>query len=244
MKQGQEQRINRILSLAGIVSRRRADEMIRSGRIMLNGRIISEPGTKGIWGKDIIQVDGREIPGPTRRTYLMLNKPFGYISSLKDPEGRPVVTDLIKDIPVRVYPVGRLDFDSLGLLLITNDGEFSHRLTHPKYHIPRTYKVTVNGEVPDEALASLRNGITLEDGFSGKAKADLISKSGGRSIIRVTVTQGRKRLVRRLMEALGYRTIHLMRTGFGNLELGILKTGKYRYLEPHEVLGLKKMVDL
>jgi 23S rRNA pseudouridine2605 synthase len=238
------QRINRILSLAGIVSRRGADALIRAGRVKLNGRIVRELGTKGVWGTDRICVDGKEIPGPTRRTYLMLNKPFGYICSLNDPEGRPLVTDLIPDISSRLYPVGRLDFDSLGLLLLTNDGDFSYRLTHPRYRVPRTYKVTVRNMVNEEALTALRKGVSLDDGFSGPARADLIGQSGDKSTLRLTITRGRKRMVRRMMERLGYSTVHLIRIGFGNLELGNLKMGKYRHLEPDEIAGLKKMVGL
>ena len=238
------QRINRILSLAGIVSRRKADDLISSGRVLVNGRVVREMGTRAVWGKDSISVDGKEIPGPAQRIYLMLNKPFGYICSLSDPEGRPVVTDLLDKFPQRLYPVGRLDFDSLGLLIMTNDGDLSHRLTHPRYHVPKTYKVTVDGNVSGEAIESLRRGVELEDGFSGRAKADLIGHSGGKTTLRLTITRGRKRLVRRMMETLGYRTVHLIRTGFGNLELGNLKIGRYRPLEPHEVKALRKMAGL
>ncbi len=238
------QRINRILSLAGIVSRRKADEMISSGRVLVNGRAVRELGTKAVWGKDSICVDGKEIPKPAERVYLMLNKPFGYICSMNDPEGRPIVTDLLNKFPERVYPVGRLDFDSLGLLILTNDGDLSHRLTHPRYHVPRTYKVTVDGTISGESIESLRKGLQLEDGFSGRAKADLIRQSGGKTTLRLTIAQGRKRLIRRMMEALGHRTVHLIRTGFGNLELGDLKVGKYRLLEQHEIKALRKMVGL
>jgi len=238
------QRINRILSLAGIVARRKADEMISSGRVVVNECIVRELGTKAIWGKDSIKVDGKEIPKPSDRIYLMLNKPFGYICSLNDPEERPIVTDLLRDIPQRVYPVGRLDFDTLGLLLLTNDGDLSHRLTHPRYHVPRTYKTTVEGMVTEEVLQALRKGVTLEDGFSGSSKAALINRSGEKSVIRLTVTQGRNRLIRHMMDAVGHRTVHLIRTGFGNLDLGNLKPGQYRYLEPDELQALKKSVGL
>jgi pseudouridine synthase len=238
------QRINRILSLAGKASRRKADELIKSGRIMLNGRIVTELGTKATWGKDSIRLDGEEIPKPSDRTYLILNKPFGYICSLNDPQKRPVVTDLIRDEKHRVYPVGRLDFDSLGLLILTNDGDLAHRLTHPRYHIPRTYKVTVDGTLTEETLRSLRKGLRLEDGFSGRSKASLVKQSGGKSVIRLTISQGRNRLVRRMMEAVGYKAVHLIRTGFGDLELGNLKIGRYRYLTTQEVLSLKKSVGL
>ena len=136
----------------------------------MNGRVIREPGTQAVWGKDSVKVNGHEIPGPSERVYLMLNKPAGYVSSLKDPEGRPVVTDLLTGIKERVYLVGRLDFGTLGLLLLTNDGEWAHRLSHPRFHVPKTYKVTLEGTVSEEALEILRRGVDLEDGFSGPAK--------------------------------------------------------------------------
>lgn len=243
-KTGMKQRINRILSQAGVTSRRKADELIRSGRVVLNGQRVMEMGVKAEWGKDSIKLDGKEIPGPSGRIYIMLNKPFGYISSLSDPEGRPVITDLIKDIPRRLYPVGRLDFDSLGLLLMTDDGDFSHRLTHPKYHIPKTYKVTVSENVTPEALENLRHGVKLDDGFSGSAKAALVKQAGNRSIIRITVYQGRNRMVRRMIEAVGCSVVHLMRTGFGSLEIGNLKVGKYRHLREEEVKELKRSVGI
>jgi 23S rRNA pseudouridine2605 synthase len=238
------QRINRILSLAGIASRRMADEMISAGRITVNGRVVRELGSKASWGQDSIRVDGKEIPKPSDRTYLILNKPFGYICSLKDPEGRAIVTELLKGVPQRVYPVGRLDFNTLGLLLLTNDGDLSHRLTHPRYHVPRTYKAIVEGMITEEALQSLRKGVMLEDGFSGSSNASLIDRSGGKSVIRISVTQGRNRLVRRMIEAVGYPAVHLIRTGFGNLNLGNLKPGQYRYLEPDELSDLKRSVGL
>lgn len=243
-RMGMEQRINRILSLSGVTSRRKADELIKSGRVSINGKKVFELGVKAVWGKDSIKLDGKEISAPTSRLYIMLNKPFGYITSMSDPQERPVVTDLIKDIQERLYPVGRLDFDSIGLLILTNDGDFAYRLTHPKYHVARTYKVTVEGGVSEDILNRLRNGIQLEDGFSGASKAALISQSNNRSIIRITVTRGRNRMVRRMVEAVGCKVIQLMRTGFGELELGNLKIGKYRNLTGDEVSTLKHEVGL
>ena len=211
---------------------------------MVNGRIIREPGSSAVWGTDSICVEGQEIPEPFDRIYLMLNKPFGYISALSDPAGRPVVSDLLKKLKQRVYPVGRLDFDSLGLLLFTNDGEWAFRLTHPRYHVPKTYKVTLEGRISDDALNYLQKGIQLEDGFSGPSKITPLHKDGRKSVIRITITRGRSRIVRRMMEAVGYRVVHLMRTGFGILELGDMKIGAYRYLETHEIQAMKKMVGL
>jgi len=238
------QRINRILSMAGLVSRRKADELIKSGRVSINGRVVREPGSRAVWGMDSIKVDGQEMRSPFERIYLMLNKPFGYICALSDPAGRPILSDLLKDVKERIYPVGRLDFDSLGLLLLTNDGEWAHRLTHPRYRVPRTYKVTLEGRITGEALNALRKGIRLEDGLTGPSKITLLQQDERKSVIRMTITIGRSRLVRRMLEAVGYRVIHLIRIGFGNLELGDLKIGDYRPLETHEVQALKKMVGM
>jgi 23S rRNA pseudouridine2605 synthase len=238
------QRINKILSLAGLASRRKADEWIQSGRVAVNGRVIRTLGEKALWGVDRIELDGRPIPEPSERLYVMLNKPFGYVCSLHDPSGRPVVSDLLKGVQQRLYPVGRLDFDSLGLLLFTNDGEWAHRLSHPRFRVPKTYKVTVEGKMTEAALRQLNKGVDLEDGFSGPAKVTLLQGDSERSLIRITVKSGRHRLVRRMTEALGYRTIHLIRTGFGPLELGDLKIGAFRFLEPPEVADMKKMVGL
>ena len=235
------ERINRILSLAGLTSRRKADEWIKSGRVKVNGQPVRELGAKALWGKDSIRVDGEEIPRPSPRVYLMVNKPFGYICSLNDPEGRPIVTELIKGVEERVYPVGRLDFDSLGLLLLSNDGDFAHRLTHPRYHVPKTYKVTLKGLISDNAIESFKKGLQLSDGFSGRSKPTLIKRDQRQSLIRITITSGRSRLVRRMAEAAGYEVIHLLRTGFGNLSLGDLKIGDFRHLETHEVESMKKM---
>jgi pseudouridine synthase len=237
------QRINRILSEAGLASRRKADELIRSGRVMLNGMIMCELGTKAEWGKDSIKLDGREIPGPEEKIYIMLNKPFGYVCTLNDPQGRPIVTDLLKDVPQRVYPVGRLDFDSMGLLLLTNDGDFSFKLTHPRYHIPRTYKVTVQGIVTEKDIDTIIAGIELEDGFISASSAALIGRQGEKSLVRITIAQGRNRIVRRMIEALSYSVVHLVRIGFGSLELGNMKVGKYRLLEPEEVNELMEMTS-
>ncbi len=238
------QRISRILSLAGVTSRRKADDLIRAGRVTHEGRVVKELGTRAIWGQESIRVDGEEIPRPSSRIYLMLNKPFAYISALSDPAGRPVVTDLIKNVEERIYPVGRLDFDSMGLLLLTNDGEWAYRLTHPSYHVPKTYKVTVEGQINPWTLNTLKKGIRLEDGFSGPAKITLLKQNKETSVIRLTITVGRSRLVRRMLEASGHKAIQLIRTGFGTLVLGDLKIGRYRHLEEPELNAMKKMVAM
>jgi len=240
----QAQRINRILSLAGMTSRRKADDWIKSGRVMVNGRLLNEPGTRAVWGVDRICVDGQEIPKPSERLYLVLNKPFGYMSSLSDPQGRPLVTDLLKGVHQRVYPVGRLDFDTLGLLLFTNDGQWAYRLTHPRFQVPRTYKVTVPGSIKDESIAHLRKGVQLTDGSMVRSKTNVITHNVKQSTLRMTITEGKSRQVRRMMEAVGYRVVHLIRTGFGKIRLGDLKIGEYRHLETEEVDEMKKLVGM
>ena len=241
--QTKELRLNRILSLAGVASRRKADDLIKAGRIIINGQTVKEPGVQAFWGRDRIQLDGKEIPGPSLRIYLMLNKPFGYICSLKDPEGRHVVTELLKNIEERVYPVGRLDFDSLGLLLLTNDGEWANRLAHPRYHVPKTYKVTCQGPINDQILQHLTAGVHLEDGFIKPTKISLLERNAQRSLIRMTITSGRSRIIRRMLESQGHAVLQLIRIGFGTLELGDLKIGQYRHLEKQEMEALQKMIS-
>ncbi len=215
-----------------------------AGRVTVNGRTVTTPGAAAEWGRDRICVDGREIPPPRYPVYLMLNKPFGVISGLRDPQGRPVVGDLLRDVDERVYPVGRLDFDSLGLLLLTNDGEWAHRMTHPRYRVPRTYKATVEGDVSAEAIQRIRDGVPLEDGPSGPAGVTLLKKAGGRSVLRVTMHAGRNRIVRRTFEAVGHRVIQLIRIGFGPLVLGDLKVGTHRPLTGAEVEAARRAVGL
>jgi 23S rRNA pseudouridine2605 synthase len=238
------QRINRILSASGVTSRRKADDMIKAGRVTVNERVVKEAGAQAVWGVDRILVDGRAVPDPVERLYLMLNKPFGYVSSLSDPDGRPVVVELLQDLGRRVYPVGRLDFDTLGLLLFTDDGEWAFRLAHPRFRVPKTYKITVAGPISDGALERLEKGVHLEDGFSGPSKITLLRRDAKASDLRITITTGRKRLLRRMIEASGYTVAHLIRIGFGSVELGNLKVGRYRHLEPSEVEDMKKMVGL
>jgi pseudouridine synthase len=237
-------RLNRILSEAGITSRRKADDLIKVGRVKLNGQTVRELGVKAVWGVDKIEVDDQPVQGPSPRLYLMLNKPFGVVCSLKDPEGRPVVSDLLPGISERVYPVGRLDFDSLGLLLLTNDGEWAFRLTHPRYKIPRTYKVTIQGRITDTAVDLLKKGVTIDEGRPCSAGVTIISRNEKQSLLRMTIKQGKSRQIRRMLEAVDYNVIHLLRTGFGQLTLGDLKVGRYRYLETEEVEGMKKLVGL
>ena len=238
------ERLNKIIAMAGIASRRRVDELMSQGLVTVNGHKQTELGAKAVWGIDAIEVDGHPIPGPPQKIYVMLNKPFGYVSTLRDPEGRPIVRDVIKDIKERIYPVGRLDFDSQGLLILTNDGELSFRLMHPKFRIPRTYKVIVDRSLSDASVQQLKKGILLDDGLTNPAKVKIIERHQARSIMRITIFEGRSREIRRMFEAVGHKTLKLIRTGYGTLTLGSLKVGKYRHLRSVEVKALRSSVGL
>jgi 23S rRNA pseudouridine2605 synthase len=238
------ERLNKILATAGIASRRRADELISRGLVTVNGRKETRLGSQAIWGIDAIAVNGQPIPGPPRKIYLILNKPFGYVCTLRDPEGRPIVRDLIKGVKERIYPVGRLDFDSQGLLILTNDGELSHRLMHPKFRIPRTYKAIIGGSISNESVEQLKKGVLLDDGPTGPARVRVVNRQDKRSVVRLTIFEGRSREIRRIFEALGHKTLQLIRIGYGNLQIGDLKVGDYRHLNEREVKALRTSVGL
>jgi 23S rRNA pseudouridine2605 synthase len=233
-----EERLQKIIAAAGICSRRAAEELILAGKVQVNDRVVRQLGTRADTGRDEIRIDGRLITTEVERVYLMLNKPAGYVTTLKDPEGRPVVTDLVRDVGQRVYPVGRLDYDSEGLLILTNDGAFAERVQHPRYEIPRTYLAKVRGRVTRKEIQSLLKGIELEDGpftVDGIQEEKFNEKS---QWLRVTISEGRNRIIRRAMEALGHPVARLIRVSLGSLELGSLKPGEHRQLRRKEVEGL------
>lgn len=206
--------------------------------------MVTQPGTTAHWGIDRIIVSGQPLPEAPISVYLMLNKPFGAICSLHDPQGRRVVTDLVSEIPQRVFPVGRLDFDTLGLLLLTNDGDWAYRLTHPSFRVPKTYKVTVAGRISDQAVLQLQKGVKIKDGPVCRAAVTLLQREQDRSVLRLTITQGKSRQVRLMLDNVDFKVIQLLRTGFGNLQLGTLKVGRYRHLEKQEVDSIKKLVGM
>lgn len=218
--------------------------MISSGRVAVNGRIVTKAGSKAVWGVDTILVDDKRLPDPPKKVYILINKPFGYVCTLKDPQGRPIVRDLLGDLKDRVYPVGRLDFNTQGLLILTNDGELAFRLTHPRFGIPRIYKALVEGTIEPQSLKKLRKGILLDDGLTNPARVRMLERKRGRSLLRITVYEGRSREIRRMLEAVGHKTIQLKRTGYGNLSLGTLKVGKYRHLTEEEIKFLRSSVGL
>lgn len=224
-------RLNKYIRDLGVCSRRKAEDLIRAGRVEINGRVVCDLSFKVRPYKDVVRVDGRVLTLGQQKIYGILNKPFGVVSTLRDPEGRPCVGELLRPIGVRVFLVGRLDFDTMGLLPFTNDGEWAHRLLHPKYHIPRTYKVTVKGRITDDAIRILQSGVPLSDGPTQGSKVEVLGADQRKSVLRITIFEGRNRQVRRMFEALGYEVVHLIRIGFGPLHLGDLKVGEYRLIE-------------
>lgn len=232
-----EQRIQKILAQMGIASRRKAEELIIEGRVTVNGKIATL-GMKADPAKDHIKVDGRLLLKPEPKIYLMFNKPAGVITSLSDPEGRPTIKDFLKGIKYRVFPVGRLDYDSEGLLLITNDGDFAYRVLHPSKKIPKTYVVKVKGIVHEDAMERLRRGVRLEDGLTAPAKVKKIRLSESNSWVEITIYEGRKRQIRRMLEKVGHPVIKLRRIAIGSLKLGDLRPGEMRRLTVEEVKRL------
>ncbi len=233
-------RLAKYLADAGIASRRKAEELISAGRVKVNGLIVKELGCKVDPRNDVVEFNGQKVTSESK-VYVLLNKPAGYISSVSDPQGRPTVTNLLKNLTERVYPVGRLDFDTEGLLILTNDGEFTNLMIHPKYEIDKTYEAWVKGVVNEPALEKLRKGILLEDGFTEPAIVDIIQREPEKTLLSIKIHEGRKRQIKRMCAAIKHPVINLKRTQFGFLKMQGLRLGQYRFLTPQEVKGLVKL---
>lgn len=229
-----EERLQKILARAGIASRRAAEALILAGRVSVDGRVVTELGCRADAAKSRILVDGRPIAAE-RKVYLLLNKPAGYITTLSDPQGRRRVTDLIRDIPERLFPVGRLDYDTEGALIMTNDGELAQRILHPSHEVSRSYEALVRGLPDKSTLARLASGIELEDGPTAPARLRLLRRERGRALVEIVIHEGRKRQVRRMFQAVGHPVLRLRRTAYGELRLGALEPGRYRPLGPEDI---------
>jgi pseudouridine synthase len=233
------ERLNKVLARAGVASRRGADRLIEEGRVRVNGAIVRELGTRIDPEQDVVKVDGKRIPPlPARHTYLLLNKPRGYVTTLSDPEGRPTVAEFLHGIRGRLYPVGRLDFHSEGLLLLIDDGDLARDLMHPSSHVPKTYAVKVRGAPSREALTRLRGGVALEDGKTRPARVRR-TKPGPNAWLEVTIAEGRKHQIRRMLQAVGHPVLKLKRVGYGGLGMGGLPPGGVRALSSDEVERLR-----
>ncbi len=237
-----DERLNRYLARSGVASRRAADALIASGRVLVNGRRPPAEGRLIDPERDRVTVDGVAVEPAGRHLYLALNKPAGVVVTASDPQGRPTIYDLLGEHTSgrRLFYVGRLDADTRGLLLVTDDGELANRLAHPRYKVPKEYLATVRG-VPSEAdLRSLGEGVELEDGRTQPAEVELLGSAGGVSSVRITIREGRNRQVRRMLSAVGHEVRDLQRTAFGPLRLGRLKEGTARRLRPPELDALLK----
>ncbi len=229
-----EQRLQKVLAQMGIASRRKAEEIIEEGRVTVNGQIATI-GMKADPEKDHIKLDGKLLTRMEAKVYLMLNKPAGVVTSLSDPEGRPTVVSYLRGIRQRIYPVGRLDYDSEGLLLFTNDGDFAQAILHPARKVPKTYVVKVKGMIGDEQIERLRKGVRLEDGMTAPAWVKRIREAENNSWVEITIHEGRNRQVRRMMEAVGHPVLRLKRVSVNGLRLGELMPGELRSLTPTEI---------
>lgn len=236
------ERLQKILAQAGVASRRKCEELILAGKVEVNGELVTTLGTKADPDKDTITVSGRPIRSE-KKIYVMFNKPKGVITSASDNKGRKVVTDYLKGIDERVYPVGRLDYDTEGLLILTNDGEFANLLTHPKHHVPKTYHATVKGVPHGSALDKLKAGINLEDGMTAPAELEYkdIDEVNKEAVISITIHEGRNRQVRRMFEAISHPVLRLKRVSFGDISLQNLKRGSYRHLTKDEINHLQQI---
>lgn len=232
-------RIQKFLSQAGICSRRKAEELIQQGLVSVNKKVVTELGTKIDPDKDIIHVEGSRIKTEIKKVTILLYKPKGYVTTLSDPQERPTVQDLIKKTSMRLFPVGRLDFNSEGLLLLTNDGEMSNTLTHPQHQIEKVYWVKVQGKPSESKLKRLRRGIKLEDGPTAPCKVKILSHTETNCWLEIVLKEGRNRQIRRMIEAIGYNVLKLKRARLAGLTLEGLKPGEYRLLTPQEIKTLK-----
>lgn len=236
------ERLQKVISQAGVASRREAELIIKAGRVTVNGAVVTELGTKVSPGRDQVAVDGKRLKSENN-VYLMLNKPKGVITTVKDPGKRQTVLDYLKDIPQRIYPVGRLDFNTEGLLLLTNDGELTNALIHPSRKIFKTYLAKVKGIPSEEKLDLLRAGIKLEDGVTAPAQIYLIDIDQEKlsATLEITIHEGKNRQIRRMCEAIGFPIRQLKRTKFAGLALTGLRRGQYRHLSDSEVEMLKNL---
>ena len=237
-------RLQKVLSQAGLGSRRACEAFITEGRVEVNSEVVTEQGRRVDPERDVIRVDGTRIPPPRRHLYLALNKPRGVVVTMDDPKGRRTIADLLAEgakrslKKERLFHVGRLDTDTEGLLILTNDGDFAHRLAHPSYQVPKTYIAEVSGVMSPQTLRRLRRGVTLDDGPVRPTSVKIVSSVCEKTLIKITLQEGRNRIVRRTMEAVGHPVRRLSRIGIGPVRLGNLKVGEYRELTREELGGL------
>ncbi len=234
-------RLQKYMALCGVASRRASEELIKNGQVQVNGKVVLEMGTVIDPDKDRVSVDGKTVKPEKKKVYIMLNKPVGVVTSLKDEKGRTVVTDLIEGVDERIYPVGRLDSDTSGLLLLTNDGELAFKLTHPSKRIFKKYIAIVEGLPNKGELERLRNGIKIDGRVTSKAKVKVLKNFGEDSILEIEIFEGRNRQVKKMCEAVNHPVKKLKRVAFGELQLGGLESGNWRYLNDEELAFIRSL---
>jgi len=232
-----QERLQKILARAGIASRRQSEALILEGRVTVNGRVVTRLGTKADPRRDDVRVDGRRIGAGVDHVYVLLNKPRGVLSTMENDPEHPTLNQYVT-LPQRLYPVGRLDVTSEGLILLTDDGELANRLTHPRYEHEKEYRVTVNGRPSDETLDAWRRGVVLDDRRTAPARVDILRVDKEGSLLRVVMREGRKRQIRRVAALLGHPVKRLLRVRLGPLQLGLLEPGQWRYLTEKEIAEL------
>jgi 23S rRNA pseudouridine2605 synthase len=238
-----EVRLQKLIAGTGMASRRKAEALIAAGRVMVNGKTVTELGTKVDPVRDHVKVDGKHLSAAQPFVYLMLHKPKNVVSTLDDPGGRTTVKDYLRGVSVRVFPVGRLDFDSEGLMLLTNNGDLAQAILHPRYHVPKTYLIKVKGVLTDEDIKMLEQGVRLEDGMTGPAQVRKVRKVEANSWLEITIREGRKHQVKRMLETVGHPVIKLLRIRMGPLSLGDLQPGEFRFLTDREANALRRLVE-
>ncbi len=236
-------RLQKVLAAAGIGSRRRCEELMANGQVEVNGEVVTQMGIRVDPVRDVIRVDGRRVPPPSDHVYLVTNKPRGVVSSMADEKGRPDLRTLLDDRPERLFHVGRLDTDTSGLLLLTNDGDFAHKLAHPSYEVTKTYVALVQGTVDEAVGKQLRAGVDLEDGPARVDRLRVLDRSKGRSLVELDLHMGRNRIVRRMLDHVGHPVHELTRTAFGPVRLGDLRSGAVRELTGAELGALFDTVE-
>lgn len=246
MKDTGRQRLQKILARAGYGSRRACERLIQQGRVRVNGQVITQLGAQADPERDAIEVDGKLVSLPANYTYVLLHKPAGVVTTRRDPYAKRTVMQLLAEVEAPVFPVGRLDADTTGLLLLTDDGEIAYRLTHPRYGVPKTYLVEVRGRVDERAMRHLREGVSLQEGVTAPAQVQPVAYYPDRqtTLLRLTIHEGRKRQVKRMCEAVGHPVVRLHREQFGPLTLHNLPPGAWRYLTPEEITALRMAVGL
>ena len=233
-------RLNKYIAQAGIASRRKADDLISCGNVKINGAVVKELGTDVKEG-DAVEVNGRRITASEKKVYVLLNKPLGYVTTSSDEKDRATVLDLVADVPERIFPVGRLDYNTSGLLILTNDGELAYRLTHPKHHVYKTYRAQVQGVLSKERIARLRRGVDIGGFVTSPAQVKVIKQGERSALVEIQIYEGKNRQVRKMFAAVGNKVTALQRIAMGDIRLGRLMEGHYRKLTREEIEYLKSL---